>query len=106
MESLTAAVYNALDNGLLPDFLVRRAIRYLCLQRLSEIAACSISEAVESKWEYIEGLKQSAVAIETDKANEQHYEVRVLEELLERRPGAENCCRCRQSSFSPAWDPT
>lgn len=76
MESLTEACYNALDNGLLPDFFVRRAIRYLCNQRLSEIAASSLTEAVESKWEYIEGLKKSAVAIETEKANEQHYEVR------------------------------
>lgn len=30
---------------------------------------------VEEKWKYIQGLKEAPVAIETEKANEQHYEV-------------------------------
>lgn len=69
-------LYELLDNGWIPDFLTRRAIRILCNQRLSQIAAASLTEAVEAKWEYINGLKQSEIAIETSKANEQHYEVR------------------------------
>lgn len=75
MDSLTTLGYDALDRGVIPDLLVRRAIRYLCNQRLREIAQNSIETAVQHKWEYIEALKQNQVAIEQDKANEQHYEV-------------------------------
>mgnify|MGYP001559689564 CR=1 FL=1 len=76
MSSLSAYGEDALDRGLLPDFVVRRAIRYLCNQRLAEIARGSIEDAVESKWSYIQGLKaREEIAIETEKANEQHYEV-------------------------------
>jgi hypothetical protein len=77
MESLTTLGYDALDRGVLPDFLVRRSIRYLCNQRLREIAQNSMETAVQHKWEYIEALKQNQVAIEQDKANEQHYEVHI-----------------------------
>ena len=75
MDSLTTLGYDALDRGVIPDLIVRRAIRFLCNQRLKEIAQNSIETAVQHKWEYIEALKQNQVAIEQDKANEQHYEV-------------------------------
>lgn len=61
--------------GLIPDFLTRRAIRYLCNQRLQDISSTSLELEVEEKWKYIQGLKEAPVAIETEKANEQHYEV-------------------------------
>ncbi|SCV71705.1 BQ2448_3293 [Microbotryum intermedium] len=75
MNALTQLGYDALDRGVVPDPIVRRAIRYLCRQRLQEIKATEMETSVEAKWAYIHGLKQSEVAIETDKANEQHYEV-------------------------------
>ncbi|SGY64175.1 BQ5605_C007g04879 [Microbotryum silenes-dioicae] len=75
MDALTNLGYDALDRGLLPDAIVRRAIRYLCRQRLQEIKATNMEASVEAKWAYIQGLKQNQVAIETEKANEQHYEV-------------------------------
>lgn len=75
MDSLTNLSYDALDRGAIPDFLVRRAIRYLCNQRLSQIATASMEEQVDSKWRYIEALKQGEVAYKTDEANDQHYEV-------------------------------
>lgn len=76
MDYLTGLSYDALDQGILPDFAVRRAIRYLCNQRLHDISTASMEEQVDSKWLYIEKLKQGAIAIETDAANDQHYEVR------------------------------
>lgn len=76
MDALTNLGYDALDRGVIPDPIVRRAIRYLCNQRLKEIASSSIEEQAEAKWKYVEDLKQRPVAIETEKANEQHYEVR------------------------------
>ncbi|KDE03334.1 hypothetical protein MVLG_06177 [Microbotryum lychnidis-dioicae p1A1 Lamole] len=75
MDALTNLGYDALDRGVLPDAIVRRAIRYLCRQRLQEIKATNMEASVEAKWAYIQGLKQNQVAIETEKANEQHYEV-------------------------------
>jgi hypothetical protein len=74
-DPLSAAAYSALDNGRIPDPLVRRAIRHLCNQRLDEIASTSLEVAAENKWTYIAGLKRGAIAIEQAKANEQHYEV-------------------------------
>ena len=69
------SAYNALDYGLLPDFAVRRAIRYLCRQRLDEIAHTDLAAAAEHKWAYVEDMKRRPIAIEQDRANEQHYHV-------------------------------
>lgn len=70
----TDSAYNALDYGLLPDFAVRRAIRYLCRQRLAAIAQTDLTAAAEHKWAYIEDMKKRPIAIEQDAANKQHYE--------------------------------
>lgn len=75
MEFLTSTAYSALDEGYLPDFLVRKAIRYLTLQRIKDISNSNMTQSVSNKWKYIEELKQSEIAIEQAKANEQHYEV-------------------------------
>ncbi|ORY89045.1 S-adenosyl-L-methionine-dependent methyltransferase [Leucosporidium creatinivorum] len=75
MQAIESYGYALLDQGLIPDPILRRAIRHLCQTRLNEIARSSIEEQAEAKWAYIEDLKQRPVAIETDAANEQHYEV-------------------------------
>lgn len=72
---LTTVGYDALDKGVLPDAVVRRAIRYLCNQRLHDISVATMEDQADSKWQYIEDLKKGAIAIETEAANEQHYEV-------------------------------
>lgn len=71
----TDSAYNALDYGLLPDFAVRRAIRYLCRQRLAEIAHTDMAAAADHKWDYIEDMKKRPIAIEQESANNAHYEV-------------------------------
>jgi hypothetical protein len=75
MQAIESYGYALLDQGLIPDPILRRAIRHLCQTRLNEIASASIEEQAEAKWAYIEDLKQRPVAIETEAANEQHYEV-------------------------------
>lgn len=75
MQAIESYGYALLDQGLIPDPILRRAIRHLCQTRLNEIARSSIEEQAEAKWAYIEDLKQRPVAIETEAANEQHYEV-------------------------------
>ncbi|RDA92278.1 hypothetical protein CP533_5486 [Ophiocordyceps camponoti-saundersi (nom. inval.)] len=64
-----------LDGGYLPHAVIRVGIRRQLRERLSSIQAASFTEALESKMAFIEKLRRQPIAIETDKANEQHYEV-------------------------------
>ena len=61
-----------LENDLIPDFLIRHRIRKLNQQRLQSEANRLQSGA---KNELIDELKTMPVAIETQAANDQHYEV-------------------------------
>ncbi|KAL1608458.1 hypothetical protein SLS60_003400 [Paraconiothyrium brasiliense] len=64
-----------LDGGYLPHSLIRLGIRRQLSQRLQEIATRSLSEAYDSKMRYVKLLRERPIAIETKKANEQHYEI-------------------------------
>ena len=64
-----------LDGGYLPSALIRRGIRWQLQDRLNSIASTSLTSAYESKMEYVRLLRNRPIAIETAKANEQHYEV-------------------------------
>jgi cyclopropane-fatty-acyl-phospholipid synthase len=64
-----------IDRGLLPDPLLRRAIRGLLRRRLSESTAGSIEDRDARKRALVAALATSPVAIDTAEANEQHYEV-------------------------------
>ncbi len=66
---------NWIEQGYVPDALVRKGIRKLCEQRLIEEKADDVEAADQRYYEFLQELKQSPLAIETDKANEQHYEV-------------------------------
>ncbi len=59
----------------LPDWLIRLGIRGLLRQRLAEEKAGDPQAASERKSELIAALRQSPIAIETEAANAQHYEV-------------------------------
>lgn len=64
-----------LEQGALPDSLIRIGIRRLLRQRLAECRAGG-TEAQSDRFEaFLETLRQSPIAIETRAANEQHYEV-------------------------------
>jgi hypothetical protein len=68
--------YEGLDRGLVPDVIVRLAIRTLLRQRLREIDLGSLQANHAAKMAWIEGVKQrTAIADVPEKANEQHYEV-------------------------------
>jgi cyclopropane-fatty-acyl-phospholipid synthase len=60
------------ESGLIPDFLTRIGIRQLCKVRLTDEYKGDW-QARQKQWLAV--LKQSAVAIETQAANDQHYEV-------------------------------
>ena len=63
------------ENGYIPDALIRHGIRQQCAQRLRDEKAGSVEEGFEHLRQRIDELRSSAIAIETDAANAQHYEL-------------------------------
>jgi len=72
------------ENGLVPDPLVRIGIRALLRRRLREIASADCEAAAEAGFAFRESLRSSPVALVPDLANQQHYEVapRFFEHVL------------------------
>lgn len=64
-----------LDGGYLPSSVIRTGIRYQLRQRLSSISSTSVSQSLETKLNYVRALRTRPIAIHTDAANQQHYEV-------------------------------
>ena len=63
------------ESGYVPDGLIRHGIRGLLKQRLSEINAADPGKTAEQQQTFIKSMNDSAIALLTQKANEQHYEV-------------------------------
>ena len=63
------------ERGLLPDALIRHGIRQLCRQRLQDEGIADAGSADARFNQLIAELKSSPIAIETQAANEQHYEL-------------------------------
>ena len=76
--------FDVMERGLVPDALIRAGIRRLLTARLRAEAADGIEAQHVALAKLLSGLDASAVAIETDAANEQHYEVpaRFFERVL------------------------
>ena len=80
-ETLTAspvleAGYNTwLERGILPDWLIRIGIRRLVAARLRKEQQGTPAQQAERLMRFIAQLRHSPVAIRTDAANAQHYEV-------------------------------
>lgn len=64
-----------LDRGLVPDRLIRAAIRRLLRQRLREEAGASEREAAARFDAWVKECSSGPIAVETKAANDQHYEV-------------------------------
>ncbi len=61
-----------MERGILPDALIRFGIRRLLNRRLTAIAAAA-RHGEEAN--FVQSLHHGPIAVQTDKANEQHYEV-------------------------------
>ncbi|KAL4531491.1 hypothetical protein Ndes2526B_g04396 [Nannochloris sp. 'desiccata'] len=68
-------VLKVVEHNIVPDPLVRAGIRSLLAQRAKESTPGSGEEFQEKMQAFVEELKNMPVAVETDAANEQHYEV-------------------------------
>ena len=66
---------NLIEKGWVPDVLVRYGIRQLLKVRLASEFSDEPQSAHERYETFLKELMKSPLAIETDKANEQHYEV-------------------------------
>lgn len=63
------------EHGWVPDFLARFGMRRLMAQRLDEESADRGEQEFVRFRRYLDELRQSRIALETDAANEQHYEL-------------------------------
>src|SRR5450755_3021567 len=91
------------EQGLVPDRVVRLGIRRLLKERLVEIGDGDADKSNEIAEAFVASLAGSAVALLADKANEQHYEVPA--ELFARVLGPHrkySCCEWRDATGSLA----
>jgi len=75
-ETAASAWYSPLlDSGLVPDWLLRWGIRRICAARLREESAGGPEAQRERRRLLLAQLDASPIAIRTDAANAQHYEL-------------------------------
>jgi cyclopropane-fatty-acyl-phospholipid synthase len=78
MTDRTAVAVNWVEHGLVPDQVVRLGIRRLLKARLTELHSRDAAKTAELTQAFIaqlRGASSAPLAVLTDKANEQHYEV-------------------------------
>lgn len=74
-DQLVNTTIRWMEEGRLPDAVIRWGIRRLCRDRLRSERRGSCEGDLESLEGLVRSLRESPLAIETDKANEQHYEL-------------------------------
>ena len=75
MASSIALAVNWVEQGYVPDRVVRIGIRRLLAQRLAEIGERDASTSADITQAFVEAMRQAPLALLPEKANEQHYEV-------------------------------
>jgi cyclopropane-fatty-acyl-phospholipid synthase len=75
MSQATQLAINWVEQGLLPDTVVRSGIRRLCEQRLREIFSSNCEVASQQMEAFVRSMGASDIAPSPHLANEQHYEV-------------------------------
>ena len=68
-------IISAVEKGIIPDFLIRYGIKLLLKRRLIDIKSLDCEKTDFSQMQMISRMQSSPIAINTDSANEQHYEV-------------------------------
>ncbi|WOE32430.1 MULTISPECIES: cyclopropane-fatty-acyl-phospholipid synthase family protein [unclassified Acinetobacter] len=75
MDSMIQRSLELIESGKIPDIAIRAGIRTLSKKRLTEEGRFDPQRAAQRYMEVLNLLQNSAIAIETDKANQQHYEL-------------------------------
>lgn len=68
-------IIDAMERGRVPDPAIRWGIRKLCGARLKSLSLPTAEARSSDIARYVEELKRAPLAVHTDEANEQHYEV-------------------------------
>jgi cyclopropane-fatty-acyl-phospholipid synthase len=68
-------IINAMEKKILPDTAIRFGIRKLCQDRLVSLKKPSLELTQKQATDYVRNLQASPLAIHTDDANKQHYEL-------------------------------
>lgn len=72
---VTRAALGWVEQGLVPDRVVRAAIRRLCEARLADIDAGDCEQSAAAAERFIDSMDRAPIALLPERANEQHYEV-------------------------------
>ncbi len=72
---MISTLFKLAESHLLPDPIARAGIRHLCQKRLREEYADHVEATGMRYQQVLNDLKSSPLAVATDKANEQHYEL-------------------------------
>jgi len=72
---LTKQFITLSEKAILPDAVIRAGIRSLCRSRLRDLRAGSLTDECQSYENHVRMLVQSQIAVQTQAANAQHYEV-------------------------------
>ncbi len=72
---MTSLLDKALESGLVPEPIIRSGIRRLLARKIEQEKLESVEARQARLMAFVEELKKAPIAIETDTANEQHYEV-------------------------------
>ena len=76
-KKLNRMLIKLVELGFVPDFLIRLGIRLLLEKRLKEISSSNCEESDAHQSSMISMMLESPIAVNTDSANDQHYEVPV-----------------------------
>ncbi len=74
-EWLAAAGIALAERGIVPDIVLRAAIRRLCQSQLDSLDSGSEAENERRLQAFVADAKRGPIALATDEANQQHYEV-------------------------------
>ncbi|OUU35734.1 MAG: SAM-dependent methyltransferase [Verrucomicrobia bacterium TMED56] len=73
--SLTDTFIDFAERGIIPDFLLRAGIRNLCRKRLKQCRTDDCEANAELIEKYMRSVDEAPLAVLTEKANQQHYEI-------------------------------
>ena len=73
--SLTDTFIDFAERGIIPDFLLRAGIRNLCRKRLKQCRTDDCEGNAELIEKYMRSVDEAPLAVLTEKANQQHYEI-------------------------------
>lgn len=75
MQETAALALQWVEQGKVPDAVVRLGIRRLLKKRLAELNVDQASRNAELTGQFVQGMREAELALLPEKANEQHYEV-------------------------------